>query len=232
MRRIVMEILNIVLARSALETIPEEIVNHPSVKKWAERRRKDPRKLLLDMSYHYAAMRELKDWNKRGRPDIVHITLLNLLGSPLNNEGLLRVYVHTLNDYIITINPEINLPRNYLRFVGLIEQLFEIGRVPPKGNWLMKIEKKKLDRLLKEINPSKVIILTEKGKRIKLENFGKKILNEKNPLVIIGGFQRGEFSEEDLKLADEKYAIYKKSLDAWIIASMVVHEVERVMQIV
>ena len=103
-----MEILNIVLARSALETIPEEIVNHPSVKKWAERRRKDPRKLLLDMSYHYAAMRELKDWNKRGRPDIVHITLLNLLGSPLNNEGLLRVYVHTLNDYIITINPEIN----------------------------------------------------------------------------------------------------------------------------
>lgn len=227
-----MEKVNIVLARSALELIPKEIIDHPAIKKWAERRRKAPEKMLLDISYHYAAMKKLKDWERRGRPDIVHITLLNLLGSPLNEEGFLRTFVHTINDFSITINPETNLPRNYLRFMGLIEQLFEIGRVPPKGKWLMKLEKKSLKELIEEIKPTTTIILTERGRRMQLEELGNRIVKEENPLIIIGGFQRGEFSDDDFKLANEIVSIYKGSLDAWVVASMIVCEVGRLLKIV
>ncbi|MGQ9760132.1 MAG: 16S rRNA methyltransferase [Candidatus Methanomethylicaceae archaeon] len=227
-----MKKVNIVIAKSALETVPKELVDHPSVKRWAEKRGKDPEKALLDISYHYAAMKGMRDWNKRGRPDIVYVTLLNLLGSPLNEEGMLQVYVHTVKDFVITLKPEINLPRNYLRFVGLMEQLFEVGKVPPKGRWLMRLERMRLEGLLKDLKPSKTIFLTEKGKRVGLEGFGAMISKEDNPLLVIGGFQRGEFEEEDLALADERISLYKKALDAWVVASMVVHEVERALRIV
>lgn len=227
-----MKKVNVVLAKSALELVPKEIINHSVIKKWAERRRKNAEKMLLDISYHYTAMKSLKDWNRRGRPDIVHITLLNLLGSPLNEEGFLHVFVHTINDFTITINPETNLPRNYLRFVGLIEQLFEVGRVPPKGKWLMKIEKKNLKELIEEVKPSKTIILSERGKRLQIDELGNRIIQEDNPLIIIGGFQRGEFSDEDFKLANEIFSIYKKPLDAWVVASMVVCEIGRLLKIV
>ncbi|MCS7098050.1 MAG: hypothetical protein NZ922_03610 [Candidatus Methanomethyliaceae archaeon] len=227
-----MKKVNVVLARSALELIPKEIVSHSVIKNWAERRKKDAEKMLLDISYHYAAMKNLRDWDRRGRPDIVHITLLNLLGSPLNREGFLQVFVHTVNDFTITIDPVTNIPRNYLRFVGLMEQLFEIGRVPPKGKWLMRMERKNLKELIEEIKPSKTIILTEKGKKLQIDELGNRIIQEENPLIIIGGFQRGEFSNEDFKLANEIFSIYKKPLDAWIVASMIVCEIGRLLKIV
>ena len=71
---------------------------------------------------------------KRGRPDIVHFTLLEALGSPLNLEGLLKIYVHTYSGYVIDVRPEVRLPRDCNRFSGLMEQLFQEG----KGN--LKIE--------------------------------------------------------------------------------------------
>ncbi len=58
---------------------------------------------ILDRSYHHAAMKDIADSEKRGRPDIAHLCLLEALGSPLNKEGLLRTYVHTYNDYVISV---------------------------------------------------------------------------------------------------------------------------------
>ncbi|MDH5811993.1 MAG: hypothetical protein QXO54_03940 [Candidatus Methanomethylicaceae archaeon] len=227
-----MKRLNLILAESALEVVPREIADHPSVKRWAEKRGKDPNKVLLDISFHYAAMRGLRDWDRRGRPDIVYVTLLNVLGSPLNREGLLQVYVHTLNDFVITVDPETKLPRNYLRFLGLMEQLFDIGKVPPTGKWLMKLEKKNLKNLLEELKPDKTIFLTEEGRKTKVEKLGAMIIKEDSPSVVIGGFQKGEFNEENMRLADAKISLYKKALDAWVVAGLVVHEVGRALEIV
>lgn len=39
------------------------------------------------------------------RPDILHRCLLSLQDSPLNKAGLLRVYVHTLDNVLIEIDP-------------------------------------------------------------------------------------------------------------------------------
>lgn len=219
--------IDIVLADSALELVPREIADHPSVRRSAERRGKDPLKTLLDMSYHYTAMKDLEWWDRRGRPDIAFITLLNLLEAPINREGLLRVFVHTNQDYIISIDPKTKLPRNYTRFCGLVEQLFEEGKVPPKGKPLMTVVRGTLADLVEQLGPSKTILMTEKGRKGKVEGFAKKVAEEERPLIVIGGFQRGEFSKREMELADEKVSLYKESLDAWVVASMVVHEAGR-----
>ena len=39
------------------------------------------------------------------RPDIVHRCLLALQDSPLNKAGLLQVYIHTMDNVLIEIDP-------------------------------------------------------------------------------------------------------------------------------
>lgn len=45
---------------------------------------------------------------------------------------MLRVYIHTRNNEIIYVKPETRIPRNYNRFVGLMESLFKNKAVPPE----------------------------------------------------------------------------------------------------
>ncbi|TRM76859.1 16S rRNA methyltransferase, partial [Sulfolobus sp. A20-N-F8] len=74
--------VNIILLESAIELVPREIVDHPSVIKNAKRRGKKPEDTLLDISLHYHAMKSLENKYKRGRPDIVHQALLLILTDP------------------------------------------------------------------------------------------------------------------------------------------------------
>ena len=219
--------LNLVLAESALETIPKEIWGHPSIKRFSRRRGKHPRFIILDRSYHHHAMKLLENSKKRGRPDIVHFSLLEALGSPLNREGLLRVYVHTINDYVITVDPETRLPKNFNRFVGLIESLFEHKRVPPKGKPLLTLETKTLKSLIEELKPTYTIIFSTDGRARILDKAVEKLVEEKKPLVIVGGFPHGNFSESTLKLADEVVCIDPEMLETSIVVSRVVYEYER-----
>ena len=144
--------LTLILAESALETVPERLWTYRSVQRYAKLRRKPPQFILLDRSYHHAAMRRLEQSEKRGRPDIVHFALLEALGSPLNKEGLLQVYVHTIGDHVIKVEPTTRLPRNYNRFVSLIEQLFEYEKIPPKSTEkaLLIIRRQTLSQLIRE----------------------------------------------------------------------------------
>lgn len=64
--------LNVILADSELELIPKKLWNHPVIKKFVKKRKKDVRYTLLDSSYHHKAMKNLKENYRRGRPDIVH----------------------------------------------------------------------------------------------------------------------------------------------------------------
>ena len=131
--------LSLLFVESALETVPQPLWNHPSVTKRAKTLNKKPSETLLDRTYHHRAMIRLKNNYRRGRPDILHFALLEALGSPLNKEGLLRVYVHTVDDHIISVDPKVRLPRNYDRFVGLIEQLLREDKVPVVGQPLLEL---------------------------------------------------------------------------------------------
>jgi len=227
------DLLNLILAECALETIPEKLWKHPSVLKYSKLRRKHPRFVLLDRSYHHRAMKSLEQSEKRGRPDIVHFALLEALGSPLNKEGLLQVYVHTFNDCAIKVNPGTRLPRNYGRFVSLIEQLFEYGRVPPQQTQtaLLTLERKTLKQLIEEIKPSYVLAFSRMGKPCTLEEAISRLSNDKRPVMIVGGFPHGHFSEATLNLVNETVCIDPDMLETWTVTSRAIYEYERALSL-
>jgi len=222
-------LLILVLAESALETVPERLWTHRSVQIYAKMRRKHPQFVLLDRSYHHAAMKRLEQSEKRGRPDIVHFALLEALGSPLNKEGLLQTYVHTINDHVLIVDPSTRLPRNCNRFVSLIEQLFEHGRVPPQSteNALLLLKRKTLPQLIREIKPSYVLAFSRLGKPCTLEEAVSKISIENKPAVIVGAFPHGHFSETTVRLANEVVAIDFETMETWTMISRIIYEFER-----
>lgn len=176
-------------------------------------------------------MKALSNGEKRGRPDIIHFALLEALGSPLNIEGLLKVYVHALNDYVIDVNPKTRLPRNYERFIGLIEQLFELHKVPPSGPALLRLERKSLPDLIKCIEPDYVMIFDEGGVRRTVEEAVRRFSDRRRPVVIVGGFPSGRFTETTLKLADEVVCIDPEVLEAWVVVTRVIYEYERMISL-
>lgn len=231
-----MKPLTIVLAEAGLELVPKSVQHHPSVVKNAERRGKKPSETLLDISLHYRAMRSLDKWYKRGRPDIVHISLLNALSSPLNIIGLLKLYIHTVNNIIINIDPLVHIPRNYNRFIGLIEQLLVIGKVPPKNKKpMLWIEQMSLHKLVLNKNFNEVIIMHEKGSYMSHRALGEYLVNymskDQDICIIIGAFQHGDFEKEVLGLGNKVVSIFSKPLDTWIVISRVIEGVEAMLKI-
>lgn len=219
--------LNLLFAEAALETVPKQLWNYPSVAKRAKALEKKPGDTLLDRTYHHRAMVRLQDDTKRGRPDIVHFALLEALGTPLNREGLLRVFIHTLDRHIISVNPKVRLPRNYDRFVGLIEQLYREGRVPVEGQPLLELKKGSLEDIMSEIKPSYVIAFSREGKAKTLEDAVKPLLGQERPVAVIGAFPHGHFSDELIRFADVSVSIDPESLEAWTVTSRVIYEFER-----
>jgi rRNA small subunit pseudouridine methyltransferase Nep1 len=220
-------LLILVLAEAALETVPKELWSHPAVRRHSKRQRKPPEQLLLDRSLHHSAMRRLEDNLKRGRPDITHFALLEALGSPLNKEGLLQTHVHTNKDLAITVNPAARLPRNYNRFIGLMEQLFQQGKVPSTGETLLKLEHKKLQTLLAEAEADYILAFSREGKLKTLQDAVSTLQAKQRPAVIVGGFPHGHFSETTIQLADEVVCVDSEMLEAWTVTSRVIYEYER-----
>ncbi|WEU40800.1 MAG: 16S rRNA methyltransferase [Candidatus Odinarchaeum yellowstonii] len=206
----------LIFAEAALETIPREIWNHPAVKLLAKKTHKKPGKLILDSSYLYQAMKELEDFNKRGRPDIIHFCLLYALGSELNLDNMLRIFVHTVNDQIIRVNPSVRLPRNYPRFIGLMEQLFEKKVIADsKGEQLLSIYDMKISDLISELKPDSVILLQEGKPMLPRNLIIENIRNKKKLAFIVGAFPHGCYRQEISKISPAAYSISKYTLDTW-----------------
>ncbi|MGC8584984.1 MAG: 16S rRNA methyltransferase [Thermoplasmata archaeon] len=209
--------LHIILFDSELETIPENLWIHPAVKKYAERRGKRPKNMLLDSSYHHQAIRKYfpGEENRRGRPDIVHLFLLNALESILNYENKLRIYIHTRNNDVIKISPETKIPRAYHRFVGLMESLFQNKYVPDKEHPLMWMEKKDLFSLIKEIDIPNIFLMDENST---VSDPGEFLKPES--IVLIGGFPEGKFISNVNEY--QRKSIYNKRLMAWAVANEII----------
>ena len=217
--------LNLILVEAELELVPKSIIKHPSILKMAERRRKKPTELLLDSNFHHSAMKGLNNFERRGRPDLVHHVLLTALDSPLNHENLLRIYIHTLNGYLIRINPKTKIPQSYNRFLSLFEQLFKEKRVPSK-NVLLSLERCGMPELLESLNTDYTALLSEKGRKIAPHDLGKKLSQHKRPTIMVGGFTHGSFSKDTEDLTKNKFCIDPRPLKAWTVSTRCVYEYE------
>ena len=162
--------LTIILVESSLELIPPELSHHQSVLAYSKKFKKTISNTLLDNSWHFGAMKGLKNEIKRGRPDIVHLTLLSICTSPAFYENKIKLFVHTVNNEIISINNNTRLPKSYHRFQGLMEKLFLTKKIESETKILMEMENSSLSKLISKIKPDEVIALTTEGQKPLLKN--------------------------------------------------------------
>jgi len=216
------EIMTLILflVESGLELIPKEIRNHPSVIKTFDNAKYSSQ--LLDNALHHSAMKKLKNFEKRGRPDIVHNCLLNALGSPLNKSGSLDIYIHTIGNKIFKIDSNIRIARNYNRFKGLMAKLLIKGQIASDDSVLISQINNNLIKLIKSLKSKEILLFSENGKLLQnyFELFKKNL--SKNYVVIIGGFQKSNFSQEILDLSDKIFSISQYSLDAWVVVNKII----------
>jgi rRNA small subunit pseudouridine methyltransferase Nep1 len=219
-------VLYLILVESALEPIPERLEHEPLILKHAKKKGKIPSELILDVSLHHTIIKKLDKHKKRGRPDIIHRCLLYALNTPLNRSGLLSIYIHTINDIIIKVNPEVRLPRNYNRFIGLMEQLFNRRKVPLKGRSLLEIIDSSLEELISDIGNSYKIILTENGTPTLPNNIFRSYKMENKYLIMIGAFSSGNLDQKVLNLTSNWVKIDPEPLNSLVVLSKVFNAYE------
>src|SRR5210317_2230035 len=166
--------ISLILAESSLELIPSELKHHPSVVSHAQKLGKRPSEILLDNSWHFAAMKGIENELKRGRPDLVHFSILEATTIPLYLQNKMKFFIHTLDDKVISFSQNVHIPKSYHRFEGVMEKLYQEKKIITKDNdILLEIEEKTFSELLDEINPSKVIGFSTKGTKNNYEKIAK-----------------------------------------------------------
>ena len=131
--------ISLIISESALELVPFELENHPSVVSHARKLGKYPSEILLDNSWHFAAMKGIKNEIKRGRPDLVHFSILEATTIPLYLQNKLNLFVHTVDDKVIHFGKNVHLPKSYHRFEGVIEKLYQEKKIMTKNELLLAI---------------------------------------------------------------------------------------------
>jgi len=215
----------LIIAESALELVPEDLQNHISITTHAQKLKKKPSKILLDNSWHFAAMKGIKDEIKRGRPDLVHFCILEATTIPLYRQNKIKLYVHTNDNKVIYFGENVNIPKSYHRFEGLIEKLFEEKSIETEGKTLLKIANKSFSELINELKPSKVIGFSTKGQKKSLEEIASEITQDS--CLVIGGFQKGHFSNDVLNILDELVSLGNTSFEAHVIIARMLYEYEK-----
>lgn len=217
--------LSLVITESALELVPKEIQNHPSVVSHAKKLEKNSSDILLDNSWHFAAMKGIKNEYKRGRPDILHLCLLEACTIPLYFKNKITVFIHTIDDKVIFIGENVRIPKSYHRFEGLIEKLYKEKIIESDGKKLLELKKMNFSELIDYIKPHKVVGFSLDGKFESYPTIASEFNDDS--CIVIGGFQKGNFSEIVRKRIDQMYSVDKKSLEAHVVISRILYEYEK-----
>jgi rRNA small subunit pseudouridine methyltransferase Nep1 len=222
------------IAEAGLELVPSSIQDHPSVKNYAKKIGRRPDEVLLQTSYHFRAMieRKLPFWWKRGRPDIIHFSLLTALSTPLFMERKLNVYISTLQDKLILIDNDLRLPKSYSRFEGVIMNLFKDRVIRDPSNKTNLIELKDnitFEEAIHEVvRPDKTIGFSINGSPSSLNDvITENVKDAKNYCFVVGGFQRGHFGNDITRTLDRIYAISHYGLESHIVIARILYECEK-----
>ena len=211
--------ISLVLAEAELERVPQQILSHPSIRIQAKQKGKPASHLILDASFHHSAMKTLPEGKRRGRPDITHIFLLCALESIANKDKMIKtIVIHTRNNEAIWVHPETRIMKNYTRFIGLMEQLFEKHIIKAGELTLMKLQKDNtLENIVKELDAEIVMICSDTGRKTDINDYFTKLQEGQvdHLACIIGGFPSGTFNSEINKLSDDVVCLYPEKLTAW-----------------
>jgi rRNA small subunit pseudouridine methyltransferase Nep1 len=212
--------------------IPDEIARHSAVRNHSRRRQQKSSAILLDRSYHHAAMKRLPDSWKRGRPDIVHFALMEALSTPLFMNMMLKVYVHTINDKIISTADNLRIPKSYFRFEGLMVGLFKDNVIKSNDDEsiLMKLSDGTFTDLVDMIKPDRVIGLSTVGVQSKAQKVAENARDVDHSVLVVGGFAKGHFSENVTKSLGPTYSISNFTLEAHVVIARILYECEKLLE--
>lgn len=208
--------LKVLLADAGLELPPPDVAGHPAIRKHARSLDRRPTEVLLDQNMHRPAINRLPDAARRGRPDIVHVSLLVLLESPLCKAGGLEVAVHTRDGLLVQIRPDTRLPRGEARFQGLMAKVLLEGRTHEKDP-LLWVEAR--------TDPAQALAAFAKGEVVRLDEAGTAMapadLADKGPdqTLVLGAFPSGPWSAAWQEAAPQAVSLWPDPLNAWAIAS-------------
>ncbi len=217
--------ISLILAESSIETIPNEMKDHPSVISHERKLGKDYSEILLDNSWHFAAMKGIENEIKRGRPDLVHFSILEATTIPLYYKNKIKIFIHTINDKVIAIGENVHIPKSYHRFEGLFEKLFLEKKITVNDNELLSIKDQSFSELVDQINPSKVVGLSTTGKSSSFEKIGTTL--DDNSCLVIGGFQKGHFSDSIKNKFTDLFSVGETSLEAHVVVARMLYEYEK-----
>jgi rRNA small subunit pseudouridine methyltransferase Nep1 len=218
------KILTILLAEASIELFPEDLLTDIKARQYLSKLKKSANEVLLDMSYHSHLVENLPEAEKRGRPDILHFALLSCFGSILSRDHRLNVIIHTYNDEVIHLHPDIRLPKNIERFNGLLIQLLNEKQVPPDSQEpLMTLTNSSLNDLVNELRNKHdaIIEFSVKGEQMSSSEYSDLIYNATNPLLIFGAYPQGKLKGLDESLVDKTIAIYEEGLDLFAVISQI-----------
>ena len=217
--------ISLIISESALELVPFELENHPSVVSHAKKLGKYTCDILLDNSWHFAAMKGIKNEIKRGRPDLVHFSILEATTIPLYLQNKLNLFVHTIDDKVIHFGKNVHLPKSYHRFEGVIEKLYQEKKIMTKNELLLEIKEQTFSELIDEINPSKIIGFSTEGELSSYEKIASQISDDS--CIVIGGFQKGHFSDSVQNTITDLFSIGNESFEGHIVTSRILYEYEK-----
>ena len=137
----------------------------------------------------------------------------------------MNFFVHTIDDKVIYFGQNVHIPKSYHRFEGLIEKLYQEKEITSNNETLLEIKEKTFSELLDDINPSKVIGFSTKGKSSTYEKIAKEISDD--ACIVIGGFQKGHFSDSVEKKINVLYSIGDESFEGHVVVSRILYEYEK-----
>ena len=217
--------ISLVLSESALELVPYELEEHPSVVSHAKKLGKYPSDILLDNSWHFAAMKGIKNEIKRGRPDLVHFSILEATSIPLYYQNKLNLFVHTIDNKVIHFGKNVHIPKSYHRFQGVIEKLFQEKKIMSKNELLLDMKEQTFSELIEEINPSNVIGFSTEGELSSYQKIASEIHD--NSCIVLGGFQKGHFSDSIQNKITNLYSVGNESFECHVVTSRILYEYEK-----
>ncbi len=217
--------ISLILSESSLELVPSELKHHPTVVSHASKLGKLPSEILLDNSWHFAAMKGIKNEIKRGRPDLVHFSILEATTIPLYLQNKLKLFVHTIDDKVIHFGQNVHVPKSYHRFEGLIEKLYQEKKITTNNDVLLEIKEQTFSDLLEQINPSKIIGFSTKGTSKSYEKIAAEITDD--TCIALGGFQKGHFSDSVENKIHELYSVGDESFEGHVVIARILYEYEK-----
>ncbi len=192
----------------------------------ARRFRKKPDEMLLDRVIHHSILKGMPDSTRRGRPDIVHLSILSIADTPAYRGGLVDFILHTIKDLIIVPKRTWRPPRNYYNFVSIFEQLLKIKRIPPEGEPILVARQGNLAGAIKSLSPKRVVLFSSRGRLVDLHQFFR-TTQYAGCVYLIGAYAKGEPRKSIVDMADDVISIYPKMLPGWVVASRAVYELEK-----